>query len=288
MWGGRCSSIFHWNLPLAADVKAQLTNCKKYSIEPVVCTECGHVQLKEILHIDIYDSYLYTPSFSKKFQEYIVAFVDNIDRMDGVLGKRVIEIGSSNGYLLKQMQNKGWKVLGFEPSAILASEAEQNGVHTEQMYFGSNDSVQSIKKWGRPDVVIMRHVLEHLDDLNGIIKSIGDIIDNGFLIIEVPWLLRIIKEKQFYAFFHEHLSYFSVTTIHGFFAKYYFNIIDIKENDLEGGSIVVYAYKGDALNYDRTKISTYLGLEKKCCSVEKIVEFSIEANLQIIKIKKLL
>lgn len=61
------------------------------------------------------------------------------------IGKNAIEIGSSNGYLLKQMQDKGWNVLGFEPSTTLAREAEKNGVLTAQMYFGSDDSLQSIK-----------------------------------------------------------------------------------------------------------------------------------------------
>lgn len=277
-------SLFQWSIPLSADIREQSVSCKRYPIEPVVCMACGHVQLKETLKIDMYDNYLYTPSFSKGFQEYIAEFVDYIDRMDGAEGKHVVEIGSSNGYLLKQMQNKGWSVLGFEPSAILADEAEKNGVHTEKMYFGSDDSLYSIKKWGTPNVVIMRHVMEHLDDLNGIVEAISSILNEGFLIIEVPWLLRIIKEKQFYAFFHEHLSYFSVTIIQKLLQKYDFNITDIKENDLEGGSIVVYAYRGNTLNYDSNKIIRYLELEKEWCSVEKIVDFSVEVKQQIDKI----
>ena len=279
----RYRSLFQWMLPLAADVRDKQVKCERYYIEPVVCAECGHVQLKETLEIDLYDNYLYTPSFSKEFKQYVSEFVDSIDSMD--IGKNAIEIGSSNGYLLKQMQNKGWNVLGFEPSTALASEAEKNGVPTAQMYFGSDDSLQRINKWGTPNVVIMRHVLEHLDDLNGIAAAIGGILNEGFLIIEVPWLLRIIKEKQFYAFFHEHLSYFSVMIIQRLLSKYGFDIFDIKENNLEGGSIVVYAYKGKNLKCDKDKISNYLELEKKWCSIEKIIDFSDETTLQISKIR---
>lgn len=283
--GQKYRSLFQWNLPLAADVRENPTSCKRYPIEPVVCTECGHVQLKETLDVDMYDNYLYTPSFSKEFQEYIEEFVDSVAGLN--TGKHVVEIGSSNGYLLKAMQKRGWEVLGFEPSSVLAEEAKQKGVPTLQMCFGDNDSVQSIKKWGTPDVVIMRHVMEHLDDLNGIIEAIGSILHEGVLVIEVPWLLKMIREKQFYAFFHEHLSYFSVTILRDLLRRYGFEVMDIKENSLEGGSIAVYAYKGKNMRCKESQVSSYLKLEKEWCSIERIVSFSDEANQYIDKIKNI-
>lgn len=281
--GEKYHSLFQWNLPLAADVRDKLINCERYSIEPVVCTECGHVQLKETLDVDMYDNYLYTPSFSKEFQEYISEFVDFVDHLN--VGSHVVEIGSSNGYLLKEMQKKGWDVLGFEPSSVLASEAVQKGVPTIQTCFGDDASVHSIEKWGIPNVVIMRHVMEHLDDLNSIIEAINAVLPEGLFIIEVPWLLRIIKEKQFYAFFHEHLSYFSVTVIRNLLMKYGFEVMEVKENSLEGGSIVVYAYKGKNIYCNERKVSNYLEMEKEWCTIEKIVSFSDETNQHIKRIK---
>lgn len=283
--GEKYYSLFCWNLPLAADIKDKPTSCKRYSVEPVVCTECGHVQLKDTLNIDMYDNYLYTPSFSKEFQEYISEFADFVDHLN--VEKRVVEIGSSNGYLLKVMQKKGWEVLGFEPSSVLADEAEQSGVPTIQRCFGDEESIQDIKKWGTPNVVIMRHVMEHLDDLNGIVSAVGDILQEGMIVIEVPWLLKIIKEKQFYAFFHEHLSYFSVTVIRNLLKKYGFDVMEVKENSLEGGSIAVYAYKGKDMFCNEKNVSAYLELEKEWCSIEKIRSFSDEGNQQISRIKNI-
>lgn len=283
--GEKYHSLFCWNLPLAADIKDKPTSCKRYSVEPVVCTECGHVQLKDTLDIDMYDNYLYTPSFSKEFQEYISEFADFIDHLN--VEKRMVEIGSSNGYLLKVMQKKGWEVLGFEPSSVLANEAEQSGVPTKQRCFGDEESVQDIKKWGTPNVVIMRHVMEHLDDLNAIVSAVGDILQEGMFVIEVPWLLKIIKEKQFYAFFHEHLSYFSVTAIRNLLKKYGFDVMEVKENSLEGGSIAVYAYKGKGMLCNEKNVSAYLELEKEWCSIEKIRSFSDVGNQQISRIKNI-
>lgn len=283
--GEKYHSLFRWDLPLAADIKDKPISCKRYSVEPVICTECGHVQLKDTLDIDMYDNYLYTPSFAKEFQEYISEFADFVDHLN--VEKRVVEIGSSNGYLLKAMQKRGWEVLGFEPSSVLANEAGQNGVPTIQRCFGNEESVQNIKKWGTPNVVIMRHVMEHLDDLNGIVSAVGDILQEGMFVIEVPWLLKIIKEKQFYAFFHEHLSYFSITVLRNLLKKYGFDVMDVKENSLEGGSIAVYAYKGKNMCCNEKNVSTYLELEKEWCSIEKVRSFSDEVNQQIGRIKEI-
>ena len=104
----------------------------------------------------------------------------------------------------------------------------------------------------------------------------------------MPWLLKIIKEKQFYAFFHEHLSYFSITIIYDLLKKYGVEIIDIRENNLEGGSVAVYAHKGNGICGNAGKISSYLELEKQWCSIKAITDFAVEANLQIGKIKEII
>ncbi len=289
--GEAYKSLFQWRIPLAADIKEKPGTYEKYPIEPVLCSSCGHVQLKETLELNMYDNYLYTPSFSKEFQEYVAYFADGIENMPNLCGggqKRVIEIGSSNGYLLKQMQNRGWDVLGFEPSLALADAAEKDGVHTERMYFGSEDSMNCIEEWGVPDAVIMRHVMEHLDELNPVVSYISSILDKGVFIIEVPWLLKIIREKQFYAFFHEHLSYFSVTVLQTLLQKHGLDIFDLKENTLEGGSIAVYARKGSGTPEEKEKVSEYLRQEEEWCSAEKVMEFAAESNAQICKLRRLI
>ncbi len=282
--GAEYHSIFQWRIPLAAEVTDKQADAKRYLIEPAVCKICGHVQLIEALDIDMYGNYLYTPSYSDEFQNYITTFIDSVECLG--TGKRAVEIGSSNGFLIKKMQERGYDVLGVEPSETLVEEARLNGVATMHMCFGNDDSIRSIKEWGTPDVVVMRHVMEHLDDLHGIIEAVGSILDKGIFVIEVPWLLRIIKEKQFYAFFHEHLSYFSMTSIKRLVEAHGFRIIDIRENNLEGGSIAVYVCKGEWAPVNLDKISFYLELENKWCSIDRIIDFSNEADEQISRIRK--
>lgn len=55
---------------------------------------------------------------------------------------------------------------------------------------------------GKADLFIIRHVLEHLDDLDIIIQGIYEnLSENGSLIIEVPYLKNIIQVISFMHFF---------------------------------------------------------------------------------------
>ncbi len=122
-------------------------------------------------------------------KNYIQTFVNNLNDKYPKAPKTVIEIGSANGYILSKLRDCGWNVLGIEPSRILAQKANDANIRTYNGYF----SVESI---------------EEIKQLRG-----------GVVFVEVPYLKRIIDEKQFYAFFHEHLSYFSVTSLHNIFSK---------------------------------------------------------------------
>lgn len=262
-------------LPLAAKVMdTPPQGLEKYPLNVVTCNHCGHVQLKETLDIDLYDNYLYTPSYASGFVDYIKTFVDQLDcYMKKNHASKVMEIGSSNGYLLEKIKEKGWEVLGIEPSKTLADMSEQRGVPTIHNYFNQNllDTIQ--EKIGNPDVVIMRHVLEHLDQLDLMIDTIKKLIGNGLLLIEVPYLRKIIEEKQFYAFFHEHLSYFSVRALHMLLGKSQLYIHHVYENSLEGGSILICA-NSNHLETPDDNIRTYLDEEKKLLSDHQIKDFA--------------
>lgn len=273
--GKHYKELVSWEIPLAADVTEKKENCKMYPIEPVICSDCGHVQLRETLDINMYDNYLYTPSYAGEFQQYVEKFANNVVEMiDDKANLNVVEIGSSNGFMLKCMKKKGCNVVGFEPSGILASEARKMGVNTVEEYFnaGSDTKVKEILG-GNADVVIARHVLEHLDDPLGVIRAMASIAQEGMIIIEVPWLLKIVKENQFYAFFHEHVSYFSVTILQKLIENVGFEIINVSENNLEGGSITIYAKKKNN-KIKASNIDVYLEKERKYLSTEAILKFA--------------
>lgn len=274
------TKIVNWeSIPLSADVLDEISikgsgeDC--YPLDVYLCEECGHVQLLDIIDAEIYENYLYTPSFSREFLDYVSALA--LEIVDKYGPCKVIEIGSSDGLLLKHLQDKSCQVLGFEPSSCLAERAiKQYQVHTRNAYFSNNEETATYieSNMGKADLFIIRHVLEHLDDLDMIIQGIYEnLSEDGSLIIEVPYLKNIIQENQFYAFFHEHLSYFSLHVLNKLLLKNEFIITNVKTGKLEGGSIIVYASKNKESNVDK-EVDSILEEEGRILSIKEIKKFS--------------
>lgn len=284
---GGYSTILKQVVPLAASVQeGPSENIKRYPLHVIKCLSCGHIQLRESVDVNLYDNYLYTPAYAKGFDEYIESFVKGLSDLYRGQGQiTVLEVGSSNGYLLKKMKGNGWNVLGIEPSEELVDVSLKQGVDTIRGYFGES-MVDEIKEriGGRADIIIMRHVMEHLEHLGDIVKVLKTILGKGRLIIEVPYLKRIIEEKQFYAFFHEHLSYFSVTSLYYLLEMGGFYIHKVYENELEGGSVLISANVDSSSGMD-DNVKEYLENEKSLLSEEKIELFTknIEGDIKSIK-----
>jgi hypothetical protein len=69
--------------------------------------------------------------------------------------------------------------------------------------------------------------------------------DDGCFIVEVQYLYDTIKDLTFDNIYHEHVNYWSVTSINNFFKKLNFFVTDIEHIPTHGGSIRVYVKRND-------------------------------------------
>jgi len=97
---------------------------------------------------------------------------------------RMLEIGCGNGRLLHLARQDGWTVCGLELSPFLAGSVKQRlGIEVTVANFLEYRNEGS----ERYDVVVLRHVLEHLPDAKGALRSIGALLaDSGCAFLEVP------------------------------------------------------------------------------------------------------
>lgn len=95
---------------------------------------------------------------------------------------KVLEIGSSTGVMLELFKNKGWDIVGIEPSKKACKIANRRGIKTINSSFEKASLIKSSF-----DVVILNHVLEHLDNPKQILKKCYQILANkGIVFIDVP------------------------------------------------------------------------------------------------------
>lgn len=92
-----------------------------------------------------------------------------------------LEIGCSTGILLSLLKKKGWDVMGVEVSKLSSQEATKKGL---EVFNGRFEDFHSSKKF---DLVILNHVLEHLNNPLNIIEKISSVLtDRGHILIDVP------------------------------------------------------------------------------------------------------
>jgi SAM-dependent methyltransferase len=196
---------------------------------------------------------------------------------DFKLGKNslVVDIGSHDGTLLTAFSKHGPRVLGVEPASNIAKIAESKGIRTVNDFFGEKLADKILDRHGHADVILATNVLAHVDDLDDFLKGIKRLLsDDGVFIIEVPYLLNLLENREFDTIYHEHLSYFALHPLLRLFRKFGMEIVDVKQNAIHGGSIRVFAQKtGKKQSPD---IARLLSMERRegLDSFETYVKFS--------------
>lgn len=119
----------------------------------------------------------------------------------------LIEVGCGKGAFLEKLQGQGFEITGLDPT-----------------YEGSNPSV--IKEYFSPaiglraDGVILRHVLEHVQDPVGFLSNIRESNGgSGKIYIEVPCLEWICEHRAWFDIFYEHVNYFRLSDFDRMFGR---------------------------------------------------------------------
>lgn len=211
----------------------------------VICAHCELVQLKETIDPSIYKQYHFIGNSSASYENHLIWVARKLVEVFELENKRIFEIGASNGVLLKYLKDFGNnQVFGVEPSSKLCEDARKFGVNLTPQFFNKEYVNNSSEKY---DCVIVRHVLEHIHELEEFVQLIAEILDkDGIVVVEVPSLDEMIFQKNYSNIFHEHLNYFSERTLNYLFSKASLVPAYTKYVDIHGGAIFAVYKKNEA------------------------------------------
>ena len=154
----------------------------------------------------------------------------------------VIDIGSNDGNLLSNFNNKT-RILGITPEDI-GKIAIEKGIDTILDYFTPDLSKIIVSKYGLAKIITATNVFAHIDNVEQTLNSIYNLLqDDGIFISESHYLLTLVEENQYDTIYHEHLRYYSLSSLNYLFNKHNMEIIFAKKILTHGGSIRVYAAK---------------------------------------------
>ena len=158
---------------------------KKFPLRLYICKKCYHLQILDVVDKKyLFSNYHYFTSANKPIIEHFKEYADHV--YDKILEKKenpfVVEIGSNDGTLLKQLKKYNINVLGIEPAKNLAQISRKSGIKTENKFFDLN-LAKKITKKENADLVIANNVLGHVDDLHQFIMSIKKLLKNDGLCV---------------------------------------------------------------------------------------------------------
>jgi hypothetical protein len=77
-----------------------------------------------------------------------------------VLGVVIVEIGSNDGSVLDIITERGFKAVGFDPSAK-GMQSLDDDIFVIKDYFSEKTSKNYAERYGNVDLVVTRHTMEH-------------------------------------------------------------------------------------------------------------------------------
>jgi len=215
-----------------------------YPLEVAFCSECSLMQILETVPPEVLfcRQYPYYSSFSDELLRHSRENALELIASRGLNDKSlVIEIASNDGYLLKNFVEKNIPCMGVDPAEGPAESAEKIGVPTLCGFFNHELARQLRGVGKRADVIIANNVLAHVADINGFLDGIRILLkDGGVAVIEVPYVRDLVDNCEFDTIYHEHLCYFSGTSVDYLLRSHSLYLNKVKRVPIHGGSLRLY------------------------------------------------
>ena len=211
-------------------------------LDLVYCSSCTLVQIDISVSPDILfrGDYLYfssvSPSLLTHFGDSALSIIEARALDESSL---VVEAASNDGYMLKVFIEKGIGVLGIDPAHGPTQAAMEAGIPTRETFFTREYAQALVEDEGmRADIFLANNVLAHVPDLNGFVEGIRILLKGeGQAVLEVPYLIDLIDNVEFDTIYHQHLCYFSVTSLDALFRRHALYLNAVQRSAIHGGSL---------------------------------------------------
>ena len=219
-----------------------------YPAELLVCPACHLAQLGFAVDPAVLfpPGYPYTSGSTRVLRDNFADLYREVqERFPLDAHDLVLDIGSNDGTLLANFRDGGHRVLGIEPTDTGAI-ARERGISTLQEFFGSDIVDRVLAEHGQPRLVTAANVFAHIPDVHNVVETIGRLLGgDGMFVSESHYLGDLIETLQYDTIYHEHLRYYSLTSITALLEQHAFRVVHVKRIPTHGGSIRVYATKAD-------------------------------------------
>jgi hypothetical protein len=215
-----------------------------YPAQVLSCRRCKLAQLGLIVDPEILfpPSYPYTSGTTKILRENFAELYAEVSRLYPLAASDLaVDIGSNDGTLLSNFHKAGHRVFGIEPTNA-GKLANERGIRTLISFFNRAAVEHVVKDQGRANVVTATNVFAHIEDVGSVMEGVRHLLDDdGVFISESHYWLSLLETLQYDTIYHEHLRYYSLTSLKYLLEAHGMEVIRAKRIPTHGGSIRVYA-----------------------------------------------
>lgn len=236
----------------------------KVPLELCICNNCKLVQLNHTVEPKVlFQKYLWVTGTSEKVKDYRKIFFKKIKKYIPLKNNFICEVASNDGFFLEYV-NKNNQVIGIDPAKNIAKIAAEKGIKTHVEFFNHLTSKKIVQKYKKkPDLIICRNVIPHIENIQSVMKGLNTLLsENGIGAIEFHNAKNIIFKKHYDYIYHEHIFYFTMTSINNILKKFGLYGFDYFKSPISGGSYVIL--------FKKKKLSKSISLKKILLEEKKL------------------
>lgn len=208
---------------------------------------CGFIQLRHTVPPDVmFRDYGYRSGLNTTMRRHLYALTHDIEsQLRLTAGDIVIDVGANDGTSLLAYRSPGIAKVGFEPSDV-RPESTSHGIMYIPTFFSAKNFRETLPG-KKARVITCIAMFYDIDNPTGFCHEIADVLStDGLWVIEMGYWGTILENNGFDSICHEHLGYYSLSTLQFLCRQTGFAFYDITFNASNGGSVRCYLVKEKA------------------------------------------
>jgi dTDP-4-dehydrorhamnose reductase len=234
-------------LPLAnnlADSAQEAIDMERFPMQVLFCGNCSLSQLSVVIDPSaLFSHYTYRSSINKGYVHHCREMARSLkDPLQLGPADLVVDVAGNDGALLTEFKDElGVDVVNVDPAENIAAIAEERGITTLTKFWSKDVAQEILDKFGRPKLITATNVFAHVDDVRGFLAAARHCLhEEGTLLLEFPYAMDFIRNREFDTIYFEHLSYVLIRPVVRLAATEGLQVFGVQKHDIHGGTVRVF------------------------------------------------
>ena len=229
--------------------KKEIFKGVKSPLDLLYCKKCTLIQLSHLAPQEIMYRrfYWYKSGVTKTMRDGLKElYLDCVKKAKLKKNDIILDIGANDGTLLKYFKKSKFKTIGCEPAKNLKEELKKNCTFLINNFWSSKELFKILKKnkLKKPKLITAIGMFYDLKDPNKFIRDAANSLsEDGIFVAQLMSLKSMIEKNDLGNICHEHIEFYSFSSIKYLFENNGLEIFKISKNEINGGSYRFYCRK---------------------------------------------